>query len=59
MRPSITVAVAFGRERVEQRLDGLFAIGRPGDDVGWLDLLLSQAIGDAADFLDRPADQLC
>jgi len=30
---------------------------RPGDDVGWLDLLLSQTRGDAADFLNRPADQ--
>jgi hypothetical protein len=31
---------------------------RPGDDVGGFDLLLSQPIGDAPDFLDRPADQL-
>jgi hypothetical protein len=31
---------------------------RPGYDLGGFDLLLSQPIGDAADFLDPPADQL-
>src|SRR5665648_1000418 len=30
---------------------------RPGDDVRGLDASLSQFCGDAADFLDRPADQ--
>lgn len=30
---------------------------RPGDDMGRLDLTLCHAIGDAADFLDGPADQ--
>jgi hypothetical protein len=40
----------FGRERVERQLDGY--------DLGGFDLLVSQPIGDAADFLDRPADQL-
>ena len=29
---------------------------RPGDDVGGLDASLGQFCGDAADFLDRPAD---
>jgi hypothetical protein len=31
---------------------------RPGYDLGGFDLLVSQPIGDAADFLDRPSDQL-
>ena len=30
---------------------------RPCDDVGGLDASLSEADGDAADFLDRPTDQ--
>ena len=30
---------------------------RPGDDVGWMDLSLGEPDGDAADLLNRPADQ--
>jgi hypothetical protein len=30
---------------------------RPCDDVGGLDAALSEFVGNAADFLDRPADQ--
>ena len=32
---------------------------RPCDDVGGLDAPLRELYGDAADFLDRPADQEC
>src|SRR5215217_9418300 len=32
---------------------------RPGDYKSGLDLVLGQAGGDTADFLDRPADQRC
>ncbi|MGC1582802.1 MAG: hypothetical protein WA766_15040, partial [Candidatus Acidiferrales bacterium] len=32
---------------------------RPCDDMGGLDAPLSKLDGDAADFLDRPADQEC
>src|SRR3954453_357754 len=31
---------------------------RPGDDVGGVDASLREADGDAADFLDRPADEV-
>src|SRR6187549_4279622 len=31
---------------------------RPGDDVGGLDASLGEADGDAAEFLDRPADEV-
>src|SRR6188474_3620380 len=31
----------------------------PGDDVGGLDASLGEADGDAAEFLDRPADEVC
>jgi hypothetical protein len=30
---------------------------RPSDDMGGLDAALSEAHGDATDFLDRPADE--
>jgi hypothetical protein len=30
---------------------------RPGDNMGGLDAPLRELHGDAADFLDRPADQ--
>jgi hypothetical protein len=30
---------------------------RPGDDLSWLDASLFKPVGDAAYFLDRPADQ--
>ena len=30
---------------------------RPGDDAGRLDASLGELYGDAADFLDRPADE--
>src|SRR4051812_13307283 len=30
---------------------------RPGDDVGWLDASLRQTCGNAADLLDRPANE--
>jgi hypothetical protein len=32
---------------------------RPRDDMGGLDAPLGELDGDAADFLDRPADQEC
>ena len=32
---------------------------RPSDDVGGLDASLREADGDAAEFLDRPADEVC
>ena len=31
---------------------------RPGDDVGGLDASLREADGDAADLLDRPANEV-
>ena len=31
---------------------------RPGDDVGRLDPVLSELVGDASDLLDGPVDQL-
>jgi len=52
LRPCLDMG-AFGRSLVGSSPEG------PGDHFGGLDPLLSQPIGDAADFLDRPADQFC